>query len=133
MIKLQLNPDARMLRQFAWIGLVAFPLIAWTFHLPTPWFYVVAGLGPLTLVTHLVGIAAIPRTVFRAAVLLTFPIGLVVFPVILGLIYYGVMTPIGLCLRLCGHDAMGRKTAGARTWWHERGPARPANSYFKLY
>ncbi|HLQ37907.1 MAG TPA: hypothetical protein VK348_08905, partial [Planctomycetota bacterium] len=80
MIKLQLHPDARMLRQFAWVSLGAFPGIAglfrWRFDLPMPWVYALCALGVAVFGTELAGIPILARLVFRTLVLITFPIGL---------------------------------------------------------
>jgi hypothetical protein len=138
MIKLQLHPEPRVLRQFAWVSLGAFPLIAWLFHvqfgLPSGVAYAIAGLGPLVLATELASLHAVPRAVFRFLVLVTFPIGLVLFPLLVGLIYYGLFTPMGLFFRLIGRDALHlRPDPSAKSYWHDRGSLRPAASYFKLY
>jgi hypothetical protein len=139
MIKLQLHPDARMLRQFAWAALFAFPLIAWsfihkTFHLADPWAYGVAALGPLVFVADFAGLRAFTRAMFRFVMLVSFPIGFVIFPILIGLIYYGLFTPIGWLFRLIGRDTMHRSfDPKTSTYWHTRGAPRPASSYFKLY
>lgn len=139
MIKLQLHPDARILRQFAWVSLVAFPLIGWvllylTLGLSPLWILVLAGIGLAVLLSELIGFTPLPRFVFRALVLLSWPIGLVVFTLLIGLIYYGVFTPMGLFFRLIGRDVLHKKPDPAvASYWHERGPERPPASYFKLY
>jgi hypothetical protein len=138
MIKLQLHPEPRILRQFAWVSLVAFPVIATLFHfqfgLPTTIALVIGALGPLTLLADLARAHQVSRSVFRALVLLTFPIGLVLFPLLIGVIYYGVFTPMGLFFRLIGRDALHRRPDPKRpSYWHDRGAPRPAASYFKLY
>ena len=80
------------------------------------------------------GLHAITRLVFRMLVIASFPIGLVVFTVIIGLVYYGVFTPMALAFRLVGRDALNRRPdRGAKSYWFKRPSARPARSYFKLY
>ena len=138
MIKLNLSPDDRLLRQFAWVSPIGFAAIAFLLHkalgLPTPWSFAVAGIGVLVLAADLLGLRAFTRLWFRALVLLTFPIGLVLFPLLIGLIYYLVFTPMGLLFRAIGRDALHlRSNRDAKSYWLERGPARPASSYFKLY
>jgi hypothetical protein len=137
MIKLQLRPDSRMLAQFAWVAPIGFLAFAWLFSrlgLGETACWSVAAIGPIVLLAHLVGIAAIPLFAFRALVLLTFPIGLVVLPLVVGAIYYGVFTPMGLLFRALGRDVMGRKFDSSRaSYWRDRGTPRPASSYFKLY
>ena len=93
-----------------------------------------AALGPVTLVADHVGMRAVTRFLFRSVMLVSFPIGFVLFPILIGLIYYGLFTPIGWLFRLIGRDTMHRSfDKKAATYWHTRGPARPASSYFKLY
>lgn len=137
MIKLQLQPDQKMLSQFAWVAPIGFLAFAWLFSrfgLGDTAFWVTLSLGPITLVSHLAGLRVVPLTMFRALVLLTFPIGLVVLPLLIGAIYYGVFTPMGLVFRLIGRDVMGRKfDRGTATYWRDRGAPRAASSYFKLY
>ena len=138
MIKLQLHPDARMLRQFGWASLFAFPLIAVVlrlrWQLPLVWMFVLAAIGLLVFAAERAGVHAVPRFVFRVLVLGTFPIGFVLFPLLVGLIYYGLFTPIGLLFRLAGRDPMKRRfEPDAASYWHVRTGPRPADSYFKLY
>ena len=59
----------------------------------------------------------------------TFPVGFVVSTLVLTLIYYAVLTPIGLLLRVCGHDALQRRPAA--TYWHRRPAPRKAADYFR--
>ena len=64
----------------------------------------------------------------------TYPIGFVVSSLVLAALYYVVLTPIGLILRLCGHDALGRRfDPQATSYWQKRpGPRSPA-SYFRQH
>lgn len=137
MIKLQLNPDAKMLAQFAWVAPLGFLAFAWLFSrlgASDPVVYGVAALGPVVLLAHLLGVSPLVKAVFRLLVLVTFPIGLVVMPLVVGVLYYGVFTPMGLLFRVFGRDVMGRKLdKSAASYWHDRGAPRPAASYFKLY
>jgi hypothetical protein len=137
MIKLQLNPDRRMLAQFSWVAPLGFAAFAWLFSrfgLPDSVVYATLALGPVVLLAQLIGLRAVPLYAFRGLVLLTFPIGLVVVPIVIGAIYYGVFTPMGLVFRLIGRDVIGRKLdKQAVSYWHDRGAPRPAASYFKLY
>jgi hypothetical protein len=148
-MKLELQPDRRMLRQFAWASLVLLPgaalFLSWRYGLPLPWAIAMTALGVLVALAQLAAFAvseafgallekAITKPVFQGLMLVAYPIGLVVSTVLIALIFYVVITPIGLCFRLIGRDAMGRRLDPAKaTYWHDRGAQRPANSYFKLY
>jgi hypothetical protein len=60
---------------------------------------------------------ALIRPIFVGLILLTFPIGWVVSHLLLGLIFYGVVTPIGLILRISGHDPLQLKKPGGNSVW----------------
>ena len=62
----------------------------------------------------------------------TYPIGFVVSSVVLLVIYYAVLTPIGLILRVCGHDPLQRHT-GADSYWLKRPIPRDPASYFRQH
>ncbi|MBM3972958.1 MAG: hypothetical protein FJ301_02515 [Planctomycetes bacterium] len=148
-MKLQLQPDRRMLRQFAWAALVLLPAVAWFLarrhDLPTPWALAIGGLGVLVAIAQIGAFCvsealgallekAITKPVFQGLMVVAFPIGLVVSTVLIAAIFYVVITPIGLVFRIIGRDAMGKRfDKSAPSYWHVRGAPRPTTSYFKLY
>ena len=72
--------------------------------------------------------------IYRGWLLALSPIGIVVSYFVLALIYWGIMTPIGVVLRLIGHDPLTLgKNAAADTYWVERGGPRPSRDYFRQY
>lgn len=74
------------------------------------------------------------RPVWLVALALAFPVGWVVAHLILGGIYFLILTPIGWALRLAGHDALERRFDPARpSYWTPRGPPRPRHDYFRLH
>jgi ABC-type uncharacterized transport system permease subunit len=64
-----------------------------------------------------------------------FPIGYVVSHVVLAVVYFLVITPIGLVMRLAGRDLMLRRFADktVQSYWHRRQPSGDPLSYFKQY
>jgi len=66
----------------------------------------------------------------RAWMALGHRLSLVINPVVLGIVYVGVLTPIALMRRLLGHDAAmhGRYDPSAASYWITRGEARGADS-----
>lgn len=145
LVEIDWNPEPRTLRQFGWIALVGFgglALLAWqewlifSFGLgeTRPW---VAGglaaLGGLAAVFGLVAPAA-NRPLFVGIALLTFPIGFVLSYVILGLLFFAVIAPVGLLLRLTGKDPMARRLEPeSPSYWADARPPRPRESYFRQY
>ncbi len=60
----------------------------------------------------------------------TYPIGFVVSHAALVFVYYLVLTPLGLIMRLFRYDPLDRKfDPAARSYWTPRGKAKPPESY----
>ncbi len=58
--------------------------------------------------------------------------GRVVSPIVLGIIFFGVFTPVGVVMRLCGRDAMARCfEPGLKTYWLKRDPPGPADDSYR--
>ncbi|HYI45235.1 MAG TPA: SxtJ family membrane protein [Actinomycetota bacterium] len=49
----------------------------------------------------------------------------VVNPVVIGVLFFVVITPVGLVMRLFGRDPLKRKRSDANTYWIERDPPGP--------
>jgi hypothetical protein len=65
---------------------------------------------------------------------LAFPIGWAVSLLTLGLVYYGLFTPLGLAFRLVGRDALGlRPRPGATTHWAPRPAVADVRRYFRQF
>jgi hypothetical protein len=59
-------------------------------------------------------------------------LGRVVSPVVLGVIFFGLFTPVGMVMRLFGRDAMCRRfEAAAPTYWVKRDPPGPADDSYR--
>ena len=120
MIAIQWNPSTKQLRQFAGIWFPAFcGLVGWSIGQKTGhWSEVEIGwvLAGLLSVGGLV-LPVLIRPIFVGLILLTFPIGWVVSHLLLGLIFYGVVTPIGLILRISGHDPLQLKKPSGNSVW----------------
>ena len=130
MISIQWNPETKQLRQFAGIWFPAFcALVGWSIARKTGhWQEVEVG----WIVAGVISIAGlvfppIIRPVFVGLILLTYPIGWVVSHVLLGLIFYGIVTPIGIILRLTGHDPLQiNAPLGNSLWKSPTGKTDPA-------
>src|SRR4051794_26694700 len=116
------NPPSRTLRQFAGLWLLFF--VGWGC-----WMGWVGG-GSDALVVLAIGVLiAVPgllaprliRPLFVGWMCLVFPIGWVVSHVLLGFLFYGLFTPLGLFFRLIGRDALAlRPRPGQNTYWLPR-------------
>lgn len=134
LVELKRNPSPRDLRLFAPLlalfVTVLGSIVRWRFDAPT----LASGIwiaGTLLVVLYL----AVPRArrpLFVGWMLLTFPIGWVVSHTVLVVVYFLVLTPIGLMRRAAGQDPLSRKwDARADSYWEKR-PAPPTlDRYFR--
>jgi len=119
-ISVQWHPEKKQLRQFAGIWFPAFcALLGWIVGKKTGHWGGVQAVWTVCGVQALAGLifpAAI-RPVFVGLILATFPIGWVVSHFLLGVIFYGLVTPIGLVLRLTGHDPLQLQAPTGNSLW----------------
>ena len=76
------------------------------------------------------------RIVYVGLAYAAWPIGVVVSVAVLMVVYYLVLTPIGLVMRLLGRDTMGRTFPSAdRSHWLPRphGPEADVRRYFRQF
>ena len=74
------------------------------------------------------------RPMFVGWMYAAYPIGWGVSHVLLGLVYFGVVTPIGLLMRAVGHDPMARRfDRSAPTYWIARKPVTDVKRYFRQF
>ena len=136
MIDIQWNPKHRQLRQFAAIWFPAFcVLVGWMVGKKTGHWMGVGIAWTACVVVAVAGFIHPPliRPVFVGLILATFPIGWVASHILLGAIFYGIFTPVGLILRLTGHDPLQVKPPNANTLWKRPvGKTDPA-SYLRQY
>jgi len=126
-VEIKWHPNLRDMRRFAWTMLAALTLIgsilAWMSYHRTG----ETGWGILELFTG-AGVGILLSSVFLETTLglwlykawmgLALVLGKVMAPVVIGVFYFLVVTPIGLGARVLGRDSMQRKKAGHTTFWH---------------
>lgn len=120
MIDIQWNPERKQLRQFAGIWFPAFcALLGWMIGKKTGHWGAVQVIWGVCVLQALAGWIHPPaiRPVFVGLILATFPIGWVVSHLLLGAIFYGIVTPVGLALRLTGHDPLQLKRPTTNSLW----------------
>jgi len=130
-ISIQWNPERKQLRQFAGIWFPAFcALVGWSIARKTGHWHDVEVGWIVVGVISILGLVFPPiiRPIFVGLILLTYPIGWVVSHVLLGLIFYGIVTPIGIILRLTGHDPLQiNAPLGNSLWKSPTGKTDPAS------
>ena len=121
-----------LLRQFAAIWLAVFGALA-------VYNGVVAGRTGLAAILGVVAVGAgvpgiiRPRTIeptFRAAMAIAMPVGWIVSHLLLGAIFYLVITPVAVFFRLIKRDALGRRVPRVRSQWVEREQSTDPRRYW---
>jgi len=135
-IDLNLNPSKKELRTFGLIALAFLALIGWIVFRrsgSTPIGASIAGVG---LILAALGLA-IPqalRPVWIVLMIVNYPIGWVVTHVVMALIFYLVVTPVGVIMRLTGRDPMERAfDRSTKTYWKPRRTDHDSARYLRQY
>jgi hypothetical protein len=136
-IDLDLNPDRKTLRVFGIAALLAFGALAAIGH------FVWGFPGPvgiaLVLLAAASGALAFVRPVwnlplYRFLVVIFYPVGLVVSYVVLAVLFFGILTPVGLLFRLIGRDALKRRyDPKAASYWIPRSEQPELRRYFRPF
>lgn len=124
--------------ELAWFGLVA-GLTLFTLGVIIRWRFDATSVatalwiaGGTTTVVYYVARPARPA-IYRAWMAAVRPLGWVVAHVTMGLVYYLVLTPTALIVRMTGRDRLRlRKAADAPSHWTAH-QARDVESYFRRY
>ncbi len=136
-VQINRNPTRRELNQFGfiWMGFVAFFGVVAFFKLHNP--SLARGLWVAAVLVPVIGwvFPRFMRWVFLGMSYLAFPIGFLVSHVVLAVVYYLVLTPIGILTRLFGYDSMKRKfDPEAKSYWVERSAAAvDSKRYFRQF
>jgi Saxitoxin biosynthesis operon protein SxtJ len=130
------DPELKKLQQFAALWLTFFGgLAAWK-GLWQGQILVGAALALAALAIGMLGLIspARIRLVFVGATVLAFPIGWVVSHTILAVLFYGVLTPVGLFFQLLGRDPLllKRRTNNG-SYWIAKPPVANPRDYFNQY
>ena len=136
MIDLNLNPSRKELRIFAALFWVFFTGVAWIVFRNTGSSAAAAGILAAATAVGVFGLS-VPgwvRPVYIVWMLAAFPIGWVMSHVLVGAIYFLVITPIGCMMRALGRDPMQRKfDREATSYWIARPKDQDSARYFRQF
>jgi hypothetical protein len=134
MIVVTRNPTSKQLKQFSLFGLIfLFALGVLGMYWNRELLAYLAWFGSLLLG---LGLASKnwARITFSAAVFVTYPIGFALSYLVLGIIYYGVMTPTGLISRLVGRDPLAlKRDSTRRSFWDKLDNDAKPSDYFNQF
>ena len=145
MIDINLRPDQKVLKQFGLIAVAGFALLGGLVFWRNGLFGLDFGATARPVAYSLWGIAGLsglfsmvaPRAnlpLYVGLTVLTYPIGYVVSHVIMGLVFFGMLTPLALIFRLIGRDILHRRfDQSAKSYWSDWKPAKDTRRYFRQF
>jgi hypothetical protein len=136
LLEIPWKPSHRDLRWFAALQFVFLALVAWLLHRHAGPAWIAWSVVIVSVVVAGVGLAAprAVRPVFVAWVAVTFPLGWLVSFGVLAAVFYLVFCPVGLVLRLCGHDPLQRRfDRHAESYWSPRRASDDKSRYFRPF
>ena len=142
LITIDWHPDRRKLRQFGLLMLGGCAVLGLVVAWKIDW----ASLAPewnRTTLIWAIGLVFGLLALFRPGWLrpaylvwmgLAFPVGWVLSHLLLGVVFYGVFTMVGLLFRILGRDPLRlRRPQGVTSYWVDRPTQRRAADYFRQF
>lgn len=129
------NPDNRMLRQFAGLWMMFFVGMALSefFRNHNTTAAIVVGVLAISVGVPGLIFPRLLKPVFVGWMIVVFPIGWLVSRIILSLLYFGVFAPVGLMLRMLGHDPLRLKKPDVESYWQEKTQQTSLRRYLKQF
>ena len=136
LIRIHREPSRRQLAVFAAGWLLSLGLVGWLFPLRLGDTSLRDVCWVLAVIVPAVGVA-VPgflKGVYLASAYAALPIGIAVSLGVLAVIYYLVLTPVGLVLRAIAYDPLSRRfDPRADSYWIERKAPDDAERYFRQF
>jgi len=136
LIRIDHNPSSRQLNVFGVVWLVFFTAVGAVLLWNGTSVRVAALVWGIAIVLPAIGwiVTGFMRLIFVGMAYAAFPIGFAVSFVMMVMVYYLLMTPTGLVMRLLGYDPMNRHFDGrADTYWCPREQGDNPNRYFRQF
>jgi len=133
LIRINRNPSGHQLSTFGAAWLVLLGLFGWEAwlrnrHSAAEAAWALAALVPVAGLFS----RRFLRFAYLALSYATYPIGFAVSHVVLAVVFYLALTPMGLAMRLFRHDPLSRRfDPKAGSYWVRRGGTKPPESYFQ--
>lgn len=133
MNQIKKNPELPSVRSFGVLFTAVFAVLAVYGYIKGwgqgAWISLTA-LGVLTALTTLL-FPGLLAPFNRGWFLLGNLLGKIVSPIVLGLIFFLILSPVGFVTRIFGRDALRLKRQGVSSYWIDRTPPGPAPDSFK--
>jgi hypothetical protein len=134
LVRIDWRPGPKKLREFGAAILIGFAIIGgilyWRDAQTAAYvcWIVAAAIGPIGLTG-----ARIALPFYWVWMGFAFVMGNIMTRVVLAVVYYGVITPIGIAQRLAGRDRLQLHARTAETYWHDLPEAPPTEHYERQF
>jgi hypothetical protein len=137
LLEVNWNPTPRQLRSFAgiWLPLFLAAVGAGIGYRSGVW-ATAALLWIAALVIAFLGLMrpTLARPIYVVWMAAVYPIGWTISHALLAVLYFLVLTPIGLCMHACGYDPMRRRfDKSCPSYWEPHTPPDKMDSYFQQF
>lgn len=130
------NPSRRQLFVFALSWLLMFTVAGWLIRGLSSMLWLAAVLWAAGLALPLASVVCprVLRFFYLVMAFLAWPVAAAVSLILLGMVYFAVIAPIGVVLRWCGHDSMRRRgNPHSSGYWTARSGRSDVKRYFRQY
>ena len=135
-VEINWNPSRKELKVFSLLLIVFSAVVAWMVHRKGGSVEAVSLVASIGTAAGIAGLVCPPfiRVVYVVWMAAVSPIGIVVSNVVIALVFFGVVCPVGFLMRMTGRDALQlRFDPDARTYWNEREAVTDPRRYFRQY
>lgn len=136
MISINRQPEQRTLLLFGALQSLALVILGcfvyWGFQAPPFAALLWIAAGSLAIVYY--SLPGYQQPIYVAMQFALYPLTAICSVLILAAIYYGLITIVGLCLRIGGYDPLRRKLdRAAKSYWIPHEPPKSKASYFRQF
>ena len=136
LMEINWEPSRKEMKLFAILQIVFFAIISSIVWRTTESTTIPTWIMGVSVSVGVVGFFVYPfmRLVYLGWLLAVFPIGWTISQAVVASIFFLVITPIGLMMRVFRYDPMQRKfDPSAATYWHTRESNTNSTQYFRQY
>ena len=146
LIAVNWKPDRRQLRWFGLFCVIGFGGVgAWLFFQQRLFGYQLADSTATVTAEVLWGVAGVCglaalvlpvalRPLYLVLTAISLPIGFVLSHVLMALVFYGLLTPVGLFFRMIGRDPLDRRfDRSSTTYWVRRESVKDVTRYYRQF
>ena len=137
LVSLNLKPDKKQLRDFGKISLVMLPAIGLLLNLldklPLSGLIIFCLSGLAMYISSRISTDII-KPIYVVFVVVTFPIGWVISHLVMGIFYFGIITPVAVFFKIIKRDPLCRKAdKNASSYWIKCKNNRSTKDYFNQF